>query len=72
MSETSTVAASSQLDALMLAPTPARGDVQGEWLPDKQPSGPSLQVVATPVLPEWTHVSRAGFGALSDSSFREF
>ena len=50
MSQTSTVAASSQLDALMLAPTPARGDVHGKWLHDnQQPSGPSLQVIATPV-----------------------
>ena len=87
MSQTSTVAASSQPDALMLAPTPARGDVHGEWLPDKQqPSGSSLQVIATPVLSSlFAHLSgptygggttnagsRAGFGALSDSSLREF
>ena len=38
MSQTSTVAAPSQLDALLLAPTPARGDVHGEWLPDHQQS----------------------------------
>ena len=50
MSQTSTVAAPSQLDALLLAPTPARGDVHGEWLPDHQQSlGPSSQVFATPV-----------------------
>ena len=59
MSQTSTVAASSQLDALMLAPTSARGDVHGEWLPDQQhPPGPSLQVPATPVLSSpFAHVS---------------
>ena len=52
MSQTSTVAAPSQLDALMLAPTPARGDFLGEWLPDnQQASGTSSQVFATPVSP---------------------
>ena len=60
LSQTSTVAAPSQLDALMLAPTPARGDSHGEWLPDnQQPSGTPSQVFATPVSPSpFAHLGR--------------
>ena len=79
LSQASTVAAPSQLDALMLAPTPARGDFHTEWLPDsQQPSGTSSQVFAIPVSlsPFAHHVSWgsanagscAGFGAFPDSS----
>ena len=58
LSQASTVAASSQLDALMLAPTPARGDFHSEWPPDgQQPPGTSSQVSATPVSPSpFAHV----------------
>ena len=73
LSQTSTVAAPSQLDALMLAPAPTRA----VWGILTSPRDPSLAVSVC--SPGWTHVpwgtaragSRAGFRALCDSSLRE-
>ena len=64
LSQASTVAALSQPDALMLTPTPARGDFHSEWHPDsQQPSGTSSQVFGTPV-------SQSPFAHLGGPTYR--
>ena len=64
LSQASTVAALSQPDALMLTPTPARGDFHSEWPPDsQQPSGTSSQVFGTPV-------SQSPFAHLGGPTYR--
>ena len=81
MSQTSTIAASSQPDSLMLAPTLARADLPDARFPAlPQSPGAPLQDITTPVLASplaqssgpTDAGSRAGFGAFSGCSPRAF